>query len=127
MKIEKDALEIVSGVRAGETLGTPVGIVIRNTEWDKWQHVMPVEGAPGGRELTRPRPGHADLAGMLKYDFDDARNVLERASAPRDRGARRDRDAREAVAGSARHHRDQPRAVHRRRARSRRRAGARRR
>jgi chorismate synthase len=81
MKIEKDALEIVAGVRAGETLGTPVGILIRNTEWDKWQHVMPVEGDPGGRELTRPRPGHADLAGMLKYDFDDARNVLERASA----------------------------------------------
>ncbi|MGH2775757.1 MAG: chorismate synthase [Actinomycetota bacterium] len=81
MKIERDALEIVSGVRAGETLGTPVGILIRNTEWDKWQHVMPVEGAPGGRELTRPRPGHADLTGMLKYDFDDARNVLERASA----------------------------------------------
>ena len=81
MKIEKDALEIVSGVRSGETLGTPVGILIRNTEWDKWQHVMPVEGEPGGRALTRPRPGHADLAGMLKYDFDDARNVLERASA----------------------------------------------
>ncbi|HZK50011.1 MAG TPA: chorismate synthase [Actinomycetota bacterium] len=81
MKIERDALEIVSGVRGGETLGTPVGILIRNTEWEKWQHVMPVEGAPGGRELTRPRPGHADLTGMLKYDFDDARNVLERASA----------------------------------------------
>jgi chorismate synthase len=81
MKIEKDGLEILSGVRAGETLGTPVGIVIRNTEWAKWQHVMPVEGVAGGRELTRPRPGHADLAGMLKYDFDDARNVLERASA----------------------------------------------
>ena len=81
MKIEKDGLEILSGVRAGETLGTPVGIVIRNTEWAKWQHVMRVEGDAGGRELTRPRPGHADLAGMLKYDFDDARNVLERASA----------------------------------------------
>ncbi|MGH2789893.1 MAG: chorismate synthase [Actinomycetota bacterium] len=81
MKIEKDGLEILSGVRAGETLGTPVGIVIRNTEWAKWQHVMPVEGDAGGRALTRPRPGHADLAGMLKYDFDDARNVLERASA----------------------------------------------
>ncbi len=81
MKFEKDALEIVSGVRAGKTLGTPVGIAIRNSEWDKWQHVMPVEGEPGGRVLTRPRPGHADLAGMLKYEFDDARNVLERASA----------------------------------------------
>ena len=81
MKFEKDALEIASGVRGGITLGTPVGIVIRNTEWEKWAHVMPVEGSPGGRELTTPRPGHADLPGMLKYDFDDARNVLERASA----------------------------------------------
>ena len=81
MKIEKDALEIMSGVRAGLTLGSPLAIVIRNTEWEKWEHVMPVEGEPGGRPLTRPRPGHADLPGMLKYDFDDARNVLERASA----------------------------------------------
>lgn len=81
MAFEKDALEITSGVRGGLTLGSPVGIVIRNTEWDKWAHVMPVEGSPGGRELTKPRPGHADLPGMLKYDFDDARNVLERASA----------------------------------------------
>lgn len=81
MKIEKDALEIVSGVRGGLTLGSPVGILIRNSEWAKWAHVMPVEGEAGGRKLTRPRPGHADLPGMLKYDFDDARNVLERASA----------------------------------------------
>ena len=81
MKIELDGFEIVSGVRGGRTLGSPVGVVIRNTEWAKWEHVMPVEGEPGGRPLTRPRPGHADLPGMLKYDFDDARNVLERASA----------------------------------------------
>jgi chorismate synthase len=81
MKIEKDTLEIVAGVRAGVTLGSPVAVVINNSEWAKWSHVMPVEGEPGGRELTRPRPGHADLAGMLKYDFSDARNVLERASA----------------------------------------------
>ena len=81
MAIEKDALEITSGVRGGVSLGSPVGIVIRNTEWEKWAHVMPVEGSVGGRELTKPRPGHADLPGMLKYDFDDARNVLERASA----------------------------------------------
>lgn len=81
MKIERDALEILSGVRGGFTLGTPVAIAIRNTEWAKWEHVMPVEGDVGGRPLTRPRPGHADLPGMLKYDFDDARNVLERASA----------------------------------------------
>ncbi len=81
MKIEKDALEVVAGVRGGLTLGSPVAITIANSEWDKWSHVMAVEGSPGGRELTRPRPGHADLPGMLKYDFDDARNVLERASA----------------------------------------------
>jgi chorismate synthase len=82
MKIEKDSFEIVSGVRAGVSLGSPLALVIRNTEYDdKWAHVMPVEGVAGGRELTRPRPGHADLPGMLKYDFDDARNVLERASA----------------------------------------------
>jgi chorismate synthase len=81
MKIEKDRVEIVAGVRGGVTLGSPVAVVIHNSEWDKWSHVMPVEGEPGGRALTRPRPGHADLPGMLKYDFDDARNVLERASA----------------------------------------------
>jgi chorismate synthase len=81
MKIEKDALEIVSGVRGGLTLGSPLGIYLANSEWDKWAHVMPAEGTPGGRELTTPRPGHADLPGMLKYGFSDARNVLERASA----------------------------------------------
>jgi chorismate synthase len=81
MKIERDELEVLSGVRGGKTLGSPVGLVIRNSEWEKWAHVMPVEGQPAGRELTKPRPGHADLVGMLKYDFDDARNVLERASA----------------------------------------------
>ena len=81
MKIERDALEVVSGVRGGMTLGSPVAIVINNSEWEKWAHVMPVEGSPAGNDLTRPRPGHADLVGMLKYDFDDARNVLERASA----------------------------------------------
>jgi chorismate synthase len=82
MKIEKDTFEVISGVRAGHTLGSPVAIIIRNSEYeDKWAHVMPVEGPAGGRVLTRPRPGHADLPGMLKYAFDDARNVLERASA----------------------------------------------
>ncbi|MDQ4125486.1 MAG: chorismate synthase [Actinomycetota bacterium] len=81
MKIEKDACEIVAGVRGGLTLGSPVGVVIRNSEWEKWAHVMPVEGEPGGRALARPRQGHADLPGMLKYGFSDARNVLERASA----------------------------------------------
>lgn len=81
MKVEKDALEVVAGVRAGLTLGSPVAVTIANSEWEKWAHVMPVEGEPAGRALTRPRPGHADLPGMLKYGFDDARSVLERASA----------------------------------------------
>jgi chorismate synthase len=81
MKIEKDVCDVVAGVRGGKTLGSPLAVVIENSEWSKWAHVMPVEGEPAGRELTRPRPGHADLPGMLKYDFTDARNVLERASA----------------------------------------------
>lgn len=82
MKIEADELEILSGVRGSRTLGSPVALIVRNSEYEqKWAHVMPVEGDPGGRSLTRPRPGHADLVGMLKYDFDDARDVLERASA----------------------------------------------
>ena len=81
MGLEKDALEITGGVRGGHTLGSPVAMLIHNTEWSRWAHVMPIEGEPGGRALTRPRPGHADLVGMQKYDFDDARNVLERASA----------------------------------------------
>jgi chorismate synthase len=81
MKFEQDRLEVTSGVRAGRTIGSPVSLVIHNSEWDKWSRIMPVEGESSGRPLTRPRPGHADLPGMLKYDFDDARNVLERASA----------------------------------------------
>jgi chorismate synthase len=81
MKFEADDLDVVAGVRAGYTLGSPVGLVIQNSEWSKWSHVMGVEGGSGGKRLTKPRPGHADLPGMLKYDFDDARNVLERASA----------------------------------------------
>jgi chorismate synthase len=81
MRIEQDAVEVLAGVRGGVTLGSPVAVLVRNTEWPRWAHVMPVEGPVGGRPLTRPRPGHADLPGMLKYDFSDARNVLERASA----------------------------------------------
>ncbi|HVF52672.1 MAG TPA: chorismate synthase [Actinomycetota bacterium] len=81
MKVEADSFEILGGVRSGLTLGSPFALVIHNTEWDKWAHVMPVEGPAGGKALTKPRPGHADLPGMLKYGFDDARNVLERASA----------------------------------------------
>lgn len=81
MKFEQDSLELLSGVRFGKTLGSPISVVIRNSEWSKWERVMSAEGARAGNQLTEPRPGHADLAGMLKYGFEDARDVLERASA----------------------------------------------
>lgn len=85
MKIESDHAEILSGVRAGVTIGSPIAMVIENRDWKNWQEIMdpaPREGDPGRkRAVTRPRPGHADLAGMLKYDRDDARDILERASA----------------------------------------------
>lgn len=84
MRIERDELEILAGVRHGHTFGAPVAVVIRNSEWPRWQQAMspePVEDSQEGRRLTSPRPGHADLAGMLKYDTRDARDVLERASA----------------------------------------------
>ncbi|MEE8601176.1 chorismate synthase [Euzebya tangerina] len=90
MNFEVDRTEIMAGVRHGLTLGSPVGLVIHNTEWPKWTEAMSVERPEDaealqdtgrGASLTRPRPGHADLVGMQKYDFDDARNVLERASA----------------------------------------------
>jgi chorismate synthase len=85
MKIESDHAEILSGVRAGATLGSPIALVIQNKDWKNWQEIMdpaPREGDPARkRSVTRPRPGHADLAGMLKYDRDDARDILERASA----------------------------------------------
>src|SRR5438552_5487426 len=81
MRFEKDEVTLVGGVRHGVTLGSPVAVEIANTEWPKWEQEM--SPAPGRTEkpLTQPRPGHADLAGMQKYGFDDARNVLERASA----------------------------------------------
>ena len=81
MRFERDDVEFLGGVRHGVTLGSPVSIVIHNTEWPKWQEEM--SPAPGVTEkpLHQPRPGHADLVGMQKYGFDDARNVLERASA----------------------------------------------
>ncbi|MGZ6913611.1 MAG: chorismate synthase, partial [Acidimicrobiia bacterium] len=81
MRFERDDVQLLGGVRHGTTLGSPVSIVIHNTEWPKWQEEM--SPAPGVTEkpLTQPRPGHADLVGMQKYGFDDARNVLERASA----------------------------------------------
>ncbi|MFA5882237.1 MAG: chorismate synthase [Acidimicrobiia bacterium] len=81
MRFERDDVEFIGGVRHGITLGSPVSIIIHNTEWPKWQEEM--SAAPGATEkpLRQPRPGHADLVGMQKYGFDDARNILERASA----------------------------------------------
>src|SRR3954466_99651 len=89
MKFEQDQVSLTGGVRHGETQGGPVSIVIGNTEWPKWEQVMasdPVDPAElealaRNASLTRPRPGHADLVGMQKYDFDEARPILERASA----------------------------------------------
>ncbi|HWO69717.1 MAG TPA: chorismate synthase [Actinomycetota bacterium] len=82
-KLEADRFEILSGVRHGRTLGSPIAVTIENAEWEeKYRDLMAVEGEPDpARKLTRPRPGHADLAGVQKYGFDDVRNVLERASA----------------------------------------------
>lgn len=81
MALERDELEILGGVRFGKTLGSPVAVVIRNTEWPKWQQEMAASPGESKRRLRTPRPGHADLAGMIKYDTRDARNILERASA----------------------------------------------
>src|SRR3982751_6388729 len=83
MKIEQDTAEIRSGVRFGETLGSPITLVVENRDWRDWEEKMssrPEARAPS-IAVTRPRPGHADLAGVLKYNHDDVRNVLERASA----------------------------------------------
>ncbi len=85
MKIEADQIEWLAGVRNGETLGSPIAMLIWNRDWEHWQDVMAAEAdAPGAerrRQVTRPRPGHADLAGSIKYDRADARDILERASA----------------------------------------------
>jgi chorismate synthase len=92
MKIEADQIEWLAGVRAGETLGSPIAMLVWNRDWEHWRDVMAPEadasggaGGAGGaerrRQVTRPRPGHADLAGSLKYDRQDARDILERASA----------------------------------------------
>lgn len=82
MKIEQDELEILGGVRHGRTLGSPVAIVIRNTEFaQKWSEEMSPYPGEARKQLTAPRPGHADLVGMMKYDTHDARDILERASA----------------------------------------------
>ena len=85
MRIEKDEANIVGGVRHGLTMGGPIAILIANRDWENWKLTM--DPTPAGREgdpkeaVTRPRPGHADLAGALKYSQQDIRNVLERASA----------------------------------------------
>lgn len=88
MQIEQDRAEFLSGVRAGETLGSPIAMLIRNRDWKNWEAIMdpaprPEDDAPEGRkrQVTRVRPGHADLTGVLKYDREDARDILERASA----------------------------------------------
>lgn len=82
-RFEADAFEVVSGVRHGATIGSPIAVTIPNVEWeDKYRDLMAADGEPDpGARLTRPRPGHADLVGVMKYGFDDVRNVLERASA----------------------------------------------
>ena len=88
MAIEQDSAEILSGVRFGETMGSPIALLIANRDWTNWQHTMsvdahPDDALPGARRapVTRPRPGHADLSSGLKYDRSDLRDVLERASA----------------------------------------------
>jgi chorismate synthase len=86
MKIEADRVEILSGVRAGETLGSPIALLIENRDWEHWSDVMAPEpddegAAPRRRRVVRPRPGHADLVGVIKYQRADARDILERASA----------------------------------------------
>ncbi len=83
MKIETDSAHILSGVRHGATIGAPISMLIANRDWDNWREILPVgAGDPAKHKaVASPRPGHADLAGSLKYDFKDARYVLERASA----------------------------------------------
>ena len=93
MKIERDRVHIVSGVRWGATLGSPITLTIANRDWENWKGTMGVAAPDDGvarKEVTRPRPGHADLAGAMKYGHRDVRNVLERSS------------ARETIAGAAR-------------------------
>jgi len=84
-KIEKDRVEALAGVRHGQTIGAPIALLIENRDWPNWEKALPVEDVAGAEEaqrpLTAPRPGHADLAGALKFNLHDARYVLERASA----------------------------------------------
>src|SRR5438034_7094778 len=85
MKIESDHINVVSGVRFGKTIGSPVVVIIENRDWANWQESMSVESrqVPENKmkKVSRPRPGHADLAGALKYNTKDIRNILERSSA----------------------------------------------
>jgi len=82
MRIEADKVEILSGVRFGKTLGSPIALLVRNKDWQNWTEKMSVEGSGKGIEkITLPRPGHADYVGVVKYGFDDIRNVIDRASA----------------------------------------------
>ena len=96
MKIERDTAHILSGVRHGTTIGSPIAVLLENKDWKNWQESLPVEeGDPAKhKRVSSPRPGHADLAGALKYNFEDARYVLERASA-------RESAARVAIGGVA--------------------------
>lgn len=82
MKIEKDQIQILTGVRGGKSLGSPITFQIENRDYCNWEPYMdPIDGESGDRKITKPRPGHGDLTGALKYQFDDIRNVLERSSA----------------------------------------------
>jgi len=85
MKIETDKVHFVAGIRHGITIGSPIALILENKDWKNWTEALPVEAAAGDdgkkKRVTRPRPGHADLAGAIKYNFDDARYILERASA----------------------------------------------
>ena len=84
-KIEKDRAEALAGIRHGQTIGAPIALLIQNRDWQNWEKALPVEDTEGAednqRKLTAPRPGHADLAGALKFNLHDARYILERASA----------------------------------------------
>lgn len=82
MKIESDKVEILSGIRYGKTLGSPISMIIKNNDWENWKNVMSVEDTSSHSEkITVPRPGHADLVGITKFNFDDIRNSIERSSA----------------------------------------------
>ncbi|RKY82220.1 chorismate synthase [candidate division KSB1 bacterium] len=81
MQIEKDTVEIISGIRFGKTLGSPIAVMVKNRDWENWEQKMAPFGKPADEEISIPRPGHADFAGSVKYNHSDLRNVLERASA----------------------------------------------